>query len=147
MELIMTPRIKRSKYRDVSLPPSWLSTIKVRIREWQIDLAFLKDKFALLQMLITMGGLWGKRVIDKGESIQKELYQMENNTIPSFEEKLKEYREQLKQLDNLPQTFSESSSLNFRKLQAEWRELCQNFKNLELRVLEALIEGYPILIY
>lgn len=143
----MTPRIKRSKYRDASSPLPRLSTIKGRIREWQIDLAFLKDKFALLQMLITMGGLWGKRVIDKGDSIQKELSQMENNTIPSFEEKLKEYREQLKQLDNLPQTFSESSSLNFRKHQAEWRELCQNFKNLEIRVLEALVEGYPILIY
>ena len=147
IELIMTPQIKRPEHRDGRLPPPQLSIIKISIREWQIDLAFLKDKSALLQMLVKMSGLRGKRVVDKEENLQKELWQMEYNTIPSFEEKLKEYKRSLKLLDSHPRASLESSYDNFRKFQSEWKNLYQKFKSLEIRILEALIEGYPIFIY
>jgi hypothetical protein len=146
-ELIMTSEVKMQTQRDNNLPPSRLLTMQEGIMEWQTELAFLKKKSALLQVLIRASGLFNTGPARVGEPLQKELARLVNVTFPAFELKLEDYKGTLELLNILPPEGANNRYIEFRGLRQEWKNIYQSYSTLEIKILKALIAEHPVIIF
>ena len=118
-------------------------------QQWRRELKFLKSKYALLKRLLDLSYTHCRsaKQEQEWENLRQECALFISSMLADFEDQLNENADLLEYLELLPDSSSDVIRRQFHALERAWNDLQKEHRRLEIRLLNALIKRYPVIIF